>query len=218
MSPRWRRAALSLAFAIGGVAAAGSGQSAAVSFDGYPAGRAPADFSLLAMRQPGPGVWRVDREGAEQYLIHAADAATEGYALALAPGDPRRDVSMTARVKLSGGTRVGGLVWRCLDAQNYFAVLLDLGQGTIGLYRVSEGNRVRLEREGDLELDPNAWHTLRAVQSGSSVSVSLGGIRVINERDSRFERGSPGRVGVIAAGNAEVRFDDLRAEAPPERR
>ena len=215
MSTRWRRVVLSLAVAGGGIAAA---QPSAVTFDKYPVGRAPADFTLLAMRQPGPGVWRVDREGAEQFLIHAADAASEGFALALAPGDPRRDVMVTARVKLAGGTRAGGLVWRCQDAQNYFAVLLDLTHGTIELVRVTEGNRVRLEREHDLELDPAAWHTLRAVHAGSSISVSLGGIRVINERDDRFERGAPGRVGVIAAGNAEVRFDDLRAQPPPERR
>jgi hypothetical protein len=217
MTSHLQRLAVSLALAGSGVAAA-AGQSSAVSFDGHPVGRAPADFSLLAMRQPGPGVWRVDRAGAEQYLMHAADPAAEGYALALAPGAPRREVMVTARVKLAGGTRVGGLIWRCQDAQNYLAVLLDLGQGTIGLFRVSEGNRIRLEREDDLELDPNAWHTLRAVQDGSSVTVSLGGIRVINERDGRFERGAPGRVGVIAAGNAEVRFDDLRVDPPPERR
>jgi hypothetical protein len=217
MSTRARRVALSLAFAGSAAVTAGT-QPAIVTFEGYPSGRAPADFSLLAMRQSGPGVWRVDRDGAEQYLMHAAEAAAEGFALALAPGEARKDVVVTARVKLAGGSRVGGLVWRCQDAQNYFAVLLDLGQGTIALYRVSEGNRVRLEREGELELDPGAWHTLRAVHSGSSVSVSLGGIRVINERDSRFDRTPPGRIGVIAAGNAEVRFDDLRVETPQERR
>jgi hypothetical protein len=160
----------------------------------------------------------VDRDGSEIFLVHAADSAAEGFSIALTPAESRRDVALTARVKLTGGSRVGGLVWRCQDAQNYFAVLLDLARGTIGLYRVAEGNRVRIEVEDNLELDPNAWHTLRAVHAGGSVSVSLGGIRVISERDGRFERAAAGRVGVIAGGAADVRFDDVRVDVPPERR
>jgi hypothetical protein len=212
-----RSIALLLVLAAPGLAASGP-QAAVITFDSYAAGRVPGDFTLLAMRQPVPGVWRVDRDGHETFLVHAADSGAEGFALALTPGELRREVALTARVKLSGGSRVGGLVWRCQDAQNYFAVLLDLTRGTIGLYRVAEGNRVRIEVEDDLELDPNAWHTLRAVHAGGSVSVSLGGIRVINERDGRFERAAPGRVGVIAAGAAEVRFDDVRVDVPSERR
>jgi hypothetical protein len=83
---------------------------------------------------------------------------------------------------------------------------------------VVDGNRIGIEREGDLELDPAAWHTLKAVHDGGAVAVSLGGIRIISERDGRFERAPPGKVGVIAAGGTEARFDDLRVDAPAGRR
>ena len=195
-----------------------AGQGPAITFDTYAAGAPPADFALLAMRQPQPGVWRVDRDGSQAFLTHAADAAATGYALALGPAPPLRDLSVAARVKLAGGARTGGLVWRCQDASNYFAVLLDLTRGVLSMYRVVDGNRVTIEREGDLELDPDAWHTLKVVHDGTHVYVSLGGIRVINERDGRLDRFGPGRAGVIATGDSDVRFDDLRIEPPPERR
>lgn len=193
-------------------------QPAVTTFDGYPLGAPPADFMLFAMRQPLPGVWRVEHDSGQVFLAHAADPAATGYALALAPGASRRDLSITARVKLSGGARTGGLAWRCQDANNYFAALLDITRGVLSMYRVVDGNRVTIEREGDLELDPDAWHTLKVVHDGTNVYVSLGGIRVINERDGRLDRFGPGRAGLIATGDSDVRFDDLRIEPPPERR
>ncbi len=51
----------------------------------------------------------------------------------------------------------------------------------------------------------------KIVHDESRIQVSLGGIRVFEERDRRYDRETPpGRTGLVAAGNAEVWFDDLR--------
>ncbi len=183
------------------------------TFDDDKAGPPPAGFVMASMRQPGPGVWAIRRAGTNGYLCHDADPAQAGgFSLAIAPGDPLEDVVASARVRLGTGTQAGGLVWRYIDASHFYAVLLDLGRKEIVLYRVVDGNRIRLDSEDDLELDPNAWHTLKVVHEDARVTVSLGGIRVLQDESRAHRQIGAGRAGVVAAGDSEVCFDDLRVE------
>jgi hypothetical protein len=188
------------------------------AFDGGRGDALPAGFEFAAMRQETSGRWLVRREGGNGALVHAADAAARGFALALAPDAPLLDVEASVRMRLAAGTRRGGLVWRYTDPTRYYAALLDLGDGRLSLFRVVEGNRTFLESEDGLELDPAAWHTLKIVHADARIVVSLGGIRVFEERDRRYTAAVPGRTGVIAAGDAEAWFDDLRLEPARLRR
>jgi hypothetical protein len=197
-----------------------AGQGAQVwTFEADRVGAPPATFTLAAMRQGSPGAWAVRAETGRSWLAHAADPASRGFSIAVAPGPALRDVVVSARLRLAGGARAGGVVWRYVDPENYCAAILDLARRDVSMYRVSRGNRVRLDDHEDLELDPDAWHSLKAVQREDLASVILNGIRVFEERTSRGERAAwPGRVGLIAGGDAEVWFDDLRAEPPRDRR
>jgi hypothetical protein len=181
-------------------------------------GSVPPGFELAAMRQGTPGTWLVRRDGDNGVLVHEAADKASGFALALAPAAPLRDVQASVRLRLVAGARAGGLVWRYADANNYYGAILDLGKAEVVLFRVSAGNRTFLEMEDDLELDSAAWHTLKIVHDESRIQVSLGGIRVFEERDRRYERGTaPGKTGLIAAGAAEVWFDDFRIEPDRDR-
>lgn len=196
------------------IAAAPRAQRApAATFDDDKPGVPPAGFTFAPWRQPAAGTWTIRRQGANGYLWHAADTAAHGYSIAIAPPPPRRDVEISARLRLAGGTRAGGLVWRYQNEQNYYGATLDLVQGQLHLFRVAGGNRVFLEREDDLQLDVDAWHTLRVVHDDDEVRVSLGGIRVFEESDRRGGRtAAAGRAGVLAHGDAEVWVDDLRID------
>lgn len=200
--------------------AAAAGQSApARTFNDVRTGDLPAGFELATTRQDGPGTWLVRRTGSDGWLVHEGDPAAMGFALALAPDAPLRDVRVSVRLRLAGGARAGGLVWRYLGPADYYAAILDLGRHEIVLYRMAAGNRIFLESEDGLELDAAAWHTLRVVHDEARIDVSLGGIRVFNERDRRYDRSTgPGRTGVIASGASEAWFDDLRIEADRDRR
>ena len=152
-------------------------------------------------------------------LAHVPDPSRRGYALALASGPPQHDVIASVRLRLTGGSRAGGLVWRYQDAGNFYAAVLDLSRSSLLLFLFRNGSRITIESRGGLELDPEAWHSLRVVHERTSVYVAIGGIRVFEERDGRLERtlGS-GLAGVIATGDSETWFDDLRVEPPRERR
>lgn len=179
------------------------------TFDDERPDQPPQGFSLAAMRQSDAGRWLVQRTGVLGYLVHRADPAAPGFALAVADRATPGDLVVSARLKFNGTSRVGGLVWRYRDDQNYHSLLLDLNRGELAMYRITAGNRIRLDVRDELELDPSAWHTLKVVHVGSDIRVMLGGVRVFDEQDRRDRGDSQGKVGVMATGPSEIWFDDL---------
>ncbi len=182
------------------------------TFDADPAGRLPAAVTLAALRQPSPGEWTVAHTRAGRFLHHSADAGVRGWAMALLPVEPLRDVELSARIRLSEGTHAGGLVWRYQNALSFHAAVLDLDEQRIAVYRVTDGNRVRLESRDGLELDTNGWHTVKVVHEGARISVSIGGIRVLQETEKGADPLASGGIGVLSEGRAGVAFDDVRVD------
>jgi hypothetical protein len=186
------------------------------TFDEDAPGQPPSDFTFASGRQAIADRWVVQREADNQILTHdGRDGESDGFALAVYEGERFEDAEMSVRMKATGGSQAGGLVWRYRDPMNHYVVLLSLATQELSVYRVVRGNRIRLDHDDDLELDPDAWHTLRIVQDGGLVRVYLGGIRVFSDRD-RTLRG-PGGVGLWSPGDAVVSFDDFRVRARLER-
>jgi hypothetical protein len=195
---------------------AGSAQDAPRSFDQDAVGAAPPGFSFAVARIPAGGRWQVRADNGNRVLAHLPDAAAgEGFAIALLDAVATGDLRLSARVRLEDGVRTGGLVWRYTGPDNFYAAALDLDAQAIALYRISRGNRIRLEFEDDLELDRSAWHTLRVEHTDGRIRVSLGGIGVMRAR-ARDTDAAEGRAGVWSAGNAAAAFDDVSV-GPPER-
>lgn len=185
------------------------------TFDDDKVGAPPAGFVFAVGREASPDRWIVRREGSARVLLHEGKLSPpDGFAVAILAGAPYQDVEVSVRLKTSGGSRVAGLVWKYQDPMNHYAVQLDLSKQEISMYRIVSGNRIRIEREDDLELDPDAWHSLRVLQERGDIRVYLGGIRVFGERD-RLPR-APANVGLWAAGDANVMFDDFRVEDETE--
>lgn len=197
--------------------AAASAQVAVRTFDDDSIGAPPQGFAFAVARQQTPGRWLVRAEGSNHYLTHLADpAGAGGFALAVLETPHPAQMRASVRLKLTGGERVGGLVWRYQDAENFYVAALDLRAQELALYRVVRGNRIRLDEEDELELDDSAWHSLRVVQDDDDIRVSLGGIGVMRVRDRTFTEG--GRAGVWSGGGATAWFDDFRVEPEEDRR
>jgi len=180
------------------------------TFDAEPVSRPPSGVAFHVVRYASAPRWLVQRDGANGYLAHASDPSGHtGFDLAVFDGEKTKDVSVSARLRLAGGQRSGGIVWRVQDAENYYLARLDLDRQDIGLYRVTAGNRTRIDGEDDLELDAAAWHTLRVAHEDDEIRVYLGGIRVLRARDRTF--GQAGGAGVWCAGDAVAHFDDFTA-------
>lgn len=185
------------------------------TFDDDKIGAPPAGFMTAAGRDAPPDGWTVKREGAGRVLAHdGKPSPADSFAIAILSGAHYQDVQVSVRIKALGGARTAGLVWKYQDPNNHYAAQLDLARQELTMYRVVNGNRIRLEREDDLELDPEAWHALKIFQEQGQIRVYLGGIRVLTERD-RLPRASAG-VGLWTGGDSTVLFDDFRVEDETE--
>ncbi len=181
------------------------------SFDEEVPGTVPHGFTFAEGRGAPRGGWRVQRIDARQVLAYLGDPSRAGgFVVALADGPQYLDVAVGTRLKLAGGTRSAGVVWRYHDPDNYYLLWLDLSAQRVGIYRFTRGHRIRLRSEADLELDPDAWHTLKAVHEGSRIKAYVGGIRVFETRDRTIP--DEGGVGLWSAADSLVYFDDLRIE------
>jgi hypothetical protein len=190
------------------------------TFEDDKIGAAPSGFQLAEGREAPAGQWTVRREAKAQVLVHEGkQAPPDSFAVAILSGAQYSDVSVSVRLKATGGGRSAGLVWKYQDPMNHYSVHLDLVRQDLAMYRVVSGNRIRVEREDDLELDPDAWHSLRIRQEGGYVRVYLAGIRLFSERD-RVPQAAAG-VGIWVAGDSTAMFDDFRVEdrreSPPSR-
>ena len=192
------------------------------TFDAESPGRPPSGFSFRVTREASPAKWLVQRDGANGFLAHVGEPSAKArFSLAIVDDTAAGADWVSARARMAGGQGSLGVLWKVQDADNYYLAKLDLSRQDIGLYRVVRGNRVRIEGEDDLELDPNAWHTLKVVQDGESMSVYIGGIRVLRARDRTFEKS--GAAGVWCTGDAVAHFDDVKIgrendESPRRRR
>ena len=211
------RAALTPVAAAALMLAHVSAQVSIRTFDDDPIGSAPPGLTFPVARQQAAAKWSVRADGPGRYLTHAADAsASGGLSLAVLDSAHPSQMRVSVRVKLVDGERVGGLVWRYQDQDNFYLAALDLRLQELALYRVVRGNRIRLDDEDELELDTSAWHSVRVVQDDDDIQVSLGGIGVMRARDLTFTEG--GRAGVWSVGGGTAWFDDLRVEPEDDRR
>jgi Domain of Unknown Function (DUF1080) len=187
------------------------------TFDDDKTGAPPAGFALAAGREASADQWGVRREGKGGVLAHTGlQSPRDSFALAVFSGAQYGDAEISVRLKATGGGRSAGLVFKYQDPMNHYAVQLDLANQDLAMYRVVSGNRIRLEREDDLELDPEAWHALKVVQDGDEIRVYLGGIRVFTDRDRTPHAALS--VGLWSAGDTTVLFDDFRIEPDHNRR
>ncbi len=187
------------------------------TFDDDKIGSPPAGFAFAAGRDAPADSWSVKREGAAaaRVLVHEGKPSPpDSFAVAIFSGAQYQDVQVSVRFKATGGSRTAGLVWKYQDPMNHYSAHLDLVRQEIAMYRIVNGNRIRIEREDDLELDPDAWHSLKVFQEHGEIRVYLGGIRVLTERD-RLPRANAG-VGLWAGGDSTVLFDDFRIEDETE--
>ena len=181
------------------------------TYDDDKIGAPPAGFAVAAGRDAPSDGWTVKREGNARVLVHEGrHSPADSFAVAIFSSIQYQDVQVSVRLKAIGGGRTAGLVWKYQDPMNHYSAQLDLVKQELAMYRVVNGNRIRLEREDDLELDPDAWHSLKVFQERGEIRVYLGGIRVFSERD-RLPRASAS-VGLWTGGDSSIMFDDFRIE------
>jgi len=157
------------------------------------------------------GDWRVaaDETAPSQpnVLAQTARNARRVYNVALARQPRLTDVDLSVRLRAVSGRidQGGGLVWRAVDARNYYICRWNPLEDNYRSYKVVDGRRTELA-SADLKARPG-WHTLRAVMTGGKIECYLDGKKYLEATDDTFQ--GAGKVGLWTKADAVTHFDDL---------
>lgn len=110
--------------------------------------------------------------------------------------------------------QAGGVVWRYLDANNYYICRANALENNVVLYRVYKGKRKSIGPVGRLfaygvehPVRAGQWHTLRVEFEGTRAKVLFNGKPLFETDDKTFSKA--GKVGVWTKADSVTRFDDF---------
>ncbi|HUQ08789.1 MAG TPA: hypothetical protein VM146_00640 [Steroidobacteraceae bacterium] len=127
-----------------------------------------------------------------------------------------QDGYVESRIKPESGKedQAGGLVFRFLDANNYYVVRMNALEGNVVLYKTVDGKRTPLQVRGrmigygvDTQVPSGRWNRLRVDFRGSVFRVSFNGEHLFEVEDKVLARS--GAVGVWTKADSVTRFDDV---------
>jgi hypothetical protein len=186
-------------------------------FDDAPAGRAPAGWTPCHTGEGGDAAWAVAADAAapsppQVLRMPHAKSPSKTYNLAVLDEASFTDVTVSARVRADAGEedQGGGVVWRLVDADNYYICRLNPLEGNFRVYKVVAGVRTQLHT-ADLEADEGRWYVVSARMVGDHIECAVDGKALLQATDATF-RGA-GKVGLWTKADAATSFDDFTAAA-----
>jgi hypothetical protein len=192
------------------LALAGRGSVADDAFSAATVGSLPAGWSAEKTGTGEGSVWKM-REDATgpsgNKVLTQTSSAGPSHLFNLCIADEPRltDLDLTVSLKALTGKidQGGGPVWRYQDANNYYIARVNPLEGNFRLYKVIGGKRTQLAT-ADIDAQPDEWHTIRIIHTGSRIACSLNGQMLLQVTDDAISR--PGRIGFWTKADAVTAF------------
>jgi hypothetical protein len=124
------------------------------------------------------------------------------------------DVDVVVLIRPVSGDRAqaGGLVWRALDRNTYYALLVDAKADLMSILRVEKGRATPLPIAADtrrfahpFKLERERWYQLRLKATGARFEVFLDNAKQFEVEDGAL-RGA-GAVGLVTWSDSVIQFD-----------
>ncbi|MGH7005071.1 MAG: hypothetical protein ACREIP_14090 [Alphaproteobacteria bacterium] len=193
--------------------------SRSVTFDFQKPGAAPAAFACEVTGPGGPGRWVVTQALAEggirRVLAQTSQiAAPDRLPHCVLKNYRGADVDAVVLIRPVSGTRAqaGGIIWRVLDRQNYYALLIDAKSGEMSILRMERGRAAPLPIAGEdrkfahrVRLERDRWYQLRVRAMNARFEVFLDDAKRFEVEDGAL-RGA-GAVGLVTLGDSVIQFD-----------
>lgn len=187
------------------------------TFDSDPTKSIPAGFVPLSFGAGTSAIWSVESDETAPSAPNVV-AGTSGcdestcLRLLIAQGLEYEYPDLAMRLRTAdGGAGVGGFVFGVKDAQNFYAVLVDLGAKRAQVIRVIEGVTTVLGQTA-VTMKPIDWHSLRVqrntIVSKDFIEVFVDGVLAISVEDQTL---GLGQVGLVMQGKTSLLFDTLHA-------
>ena len=194
-----------------------AGKEFLYNFDSDTAGTMPAKFHEALTGQGAKAHWMVkaDKSAPSQPNVLAqtsSDKTDYRFPLAIADEGSFKDLDMSVKFKAVSGEvdRAAGMVFRLIDANNYYIVRANALEGNYRLYHVVKGRRVQFAG-ANLKVASGEWHELRVECIGSHIICYYDGEKKIDATDESFKEA--GKIGLWTKADSVTHFDDLRVTA-----
>lgn len=192
-------------------------QAATWDFETAVAGELPNGWASAKTGQGDESTWKIVEDSSApagaKVLAQTAKSPGSMFNLCIANAATFKDVEMTVSFKAVAGRidQGGGLVWRYLDANNYYVVRMNPLEGNFRLFKVENGNRSMIASKDGVAMSDGKWHTMSLTTKGQHIECSLDGRKYLEANDATFCNG--GKVGLWTKADAQTYFDDLRVVA-----
>lgn len=209
-------ALLTVPLLVGGTQAQ-STTATKVDFEKDEIGKPPAGW-IATQTGTGQARWTVvEDSGAlgKSHVLKQSGVAT--FPVCVKEGTQLKDGFVEVQFKAEAGAedRAGGVIWRTLNADNYYIARANALEDNVVLYKVEKGKRSALDivgRKGGYgvkeEVASNAWHTLRVEFSGHRFQVIFNRKHLFDVEDTTFEQ--PGKVGLWTKADSVTLFDEFK--------
>lgn len=190
------------------------------NFEKAPVGKLPHPWTsqITGTGQPN---WSVERDesapSGSLVLKQSGWAPKPSFPMCIRSDLIFKDGSLEVKFKTISGTndQAAGLVWRYLDANNYYLVRANALEDNVVLYKVQDGKRKALDIVGraggygvNVKVPRQQWSKLHVNFSGPRFTVFFNGKELFTVEDTTFA--GPGKVGVWTKADSVTVFDDFR--------
>ena len=189
------------------------------SFDAVETGKSPTGWTV-AVTGKGEPRWTVEKDDSApskpNVLKQSGEVPGPSFPLCIQDAPALKDGFVEVKFKsVSGkGDQAAGVIWRCVDKDNYYICRPNALEDNVVLYKVEKGKRTSLDivgRKGgygvEAKVAPQTWHTLRVEFAGNRFKVLFNGKHLFDVEDSTFQ--DAGKVGLWTKADSVMLFDDF---------
>ncbi|MBX3295856.1 MAG: DUF1080 domain-containing protein [Acidobacteria bacterium] len=201
------------------------GKTLTYNFDQDAAGNLPAKFHDALTGKGSQGKWEIQADptapsGPNVLAQTSADRTKNRFPVAMSDEGSFLDLDLSVKFKPISGKvdQAAGLVWRYMDANNYYIARANAREGNVVMYKVENGVRTDLPVKGEgrtygkkAKVPANEWSSLRIVMVGNLAEVHLNGAKLFEVEDETFK--DAGKVGLWTKADSVTYFDDLSVTA-----
>jgi len=188
--------------------------------DGTP-GSSPPGFTAALTGGGGPVRWEIQEAadappGGKVAAQLSADKTDARYPHLVRDDVSASDVDVSVRFKTLRGEidASAGLVFRYLDADNYYVVRANALESNVVAYKTENGRRSSIGVKGDggaygveAEVPHEQWNSLRVIARGRLFEIFLNGTKLFEVENVTFTEA--GKVGLWTKADAVTQFDDF---------
>jgi hypothetical protein len=179
-----------------------------IDFDNAKAGEPPSGWTCTKTGSGQPR-WTVVADAtapSKANVLKQSGQAT--YPVAIKDGTSVKDGFVEVKFKAVSGQedQAGGVIWRCVDADNYYIARANALEDNVTIYHTIKGRRVAFKNVNQ-KVAQGVWHTLRVDFAGNKFTVTFDGKKVIEASDDSFKEA--GKVGLWTKADSVTLFDDF---------